>query len=906
MATNRAVMGAQGWWQVLVACEEGHRLNAVTTCAALGKLAKLAKPRREDGGEAELGEGLGSLLARSAELSRTGQSQSRQLAGTLWALAKLGDAGVVAQLSCEQEVSAAAAAAEEELSNSLWALAKLGRGGETFEVLCEAAENQLSDPDSAWEWIPQALSNVAWSLGTLRPDGQRARSLVGVLAQVLEGRGAECNGQEVTNTLWAFARLAEHGMGGALAKAAGAVAAAAQGKKGDLMPRHIANAGWACAKLGQGERARALLAGCAAKVVAMNIQEQSMCAWALASIGADKEGAEVCAVFSQLSTLAWAAAKLGLQDAVLMDAIASAANIPLIQKATVRDLSHLQWGMAKLGEFDGAVVRDLSHLLWGMGKLGEFDGMDHASSISMLKPGSATVRDLSHLLWGMGKLGEFDGMDHASSISMLKASLYQQLPLSAPYSSCHHFTSPHQATATVRDLSHLLWGMGKLGEFDGMDHASSISMLKATVCDLFHLLWGMAKLGDYDGVDRAPRTNMLKATVRDLSHLLWGMAKLGEFDGVDRASRTSLLKALVAESAARAELSGLAGERANPRGVLTLRSAVTVLWSLGILEWFGDRHVGQLVGACKRLLQGGCESPTSQDMSNLAWALADAFDKFNSQELLKFLAAFERAGGHHPRLKSLSSAVRTVELKATVPNALDEESAATAGLLKATVPNALDEEGAAARVDNSCGGTGRPNTGVTVWQASYFLAEWLSRLPAGFPGKKEAAGVVGASALRESRPRKGGWSKEGAGWAGRVGVELGAGLGLPSIVAARCLGVHMVATDGDPSTLDLLAQNAESNAPGKKVATDGDPSTRDLLAQNAESNAPGKMVATDGNPSTLDLLAQNAESNAAGKNAESNAPGKVRVYTLEWGTKSPQNFSGLEHHADLVLASDFI
>ena len=78
------------------------------------------------------------------------------------------------------------------------------------------------------------------------------------------------------------------------------------------------------------------------------------------------------------------------------------------------------------------------------------------------------------------------------------------------------------------------------------------------------------------------------------------------------------------------------------------------------------------------------------------------------------------------------------------------------------------------RVDDSCGGSGRGNTGVTLWEGSFVLAEWLSRR--GEPGASED--VVDASILA--------WA--GATWKGKVGVELGAGLGLPSIVAAKLGG----------------------------------------------------------------------------------------------------------------------
>merc|ERR1712176_792236 len=49
-------------------------------------------------------------------------------------------------------------------------------------------------------------------------------------------------------------------------------------------------------------------------------------------------------------------------------------------------------------------------------------------------------------------------------------------------------------------------------------------------------------------------------------------------------------------------------------------------------------------------------------------------------------------------------------------------------------------------------------------------------------------------------------------WKGKTGIELGAGLGLPSIVASN-LGAKMIATDGDDEVLYLLDMNTQRNAP---------------------------------------------------------------------------------------------
>jgi predicted nicotinamide N-methyase len=54
--------------------------------------------------------------------------------------------------------------------------------------------------------------------------------------------------------------------------------------------------------------------------------------------------------------------------------------------------------------------------------------------------------------------------------------------------------------------------------------------------------------------------------------------------------------------------------------------------------------------------------------------------------------------------------------------------------------------------------------------------------------------------------------------AGRRVVELGCGLGLPSLVAARA-GATVLATDGCEEALDLLARNAQENGLALETAT---------------------------------------------------------------------------------------
>lgn len=207
-----------------------------------------------------------------------------------------------------------------------------------------------------------------------------------------------------------------------------------------------------------------------------------------------------------------------------------------------------------------------------------------------------------------------------------------------------------------------------------------------------------------------------------------------------------------------------------------------------------------------------------RDLTDLVWAMAKAEVKapefleaagvvaksrqadFNSQELLKFLGAFRRAGGSSSVLGELSSAQQTLEKTFPDLNGLQVVlTAETPGKRVASgrgkTKRGAIEDGLEGDPQRSDGGT----TGVALWDASYVLAEWLSRQAKGPKASRELASVL---------PKKKAWRR----WSGKQGVELGAGLGLPSIIAAH-LGVEMIATDGDAAVLRLLRGNCERNAP---------------------------------------------------------------------------------------------
>ena len=101
--------------------------------------------------------------------------------------------------------------------------------------------------------------------------------------------------------------------------------------------------------------------------------------------------------------------------------------------------------------------------------------------------------------------------------------------------------------------------------------------------------------------------------------------------------------------------------------------------------------------------------------------------------------------------------------------------ASAAMVLKSSVRSFILEHGGAVTIHQEYG-AGGARTGSAVWDASFVLADYVDR-----------------------RCRQ--WERNSS------VIELGAGLGLVSIAAARC-GMDVLATDGDAAVLPSLERNA--------------------------------------------------------------------------------------------------
>lgn len=65
--------------------------------------------------------------------------------------------------------------------------------------------NRLGKPQEAVKFSRQHLANSLWAVATL--DIHPSRQLLAAVAQALQERVKDCNPQEISNTVWAFAKL---------------------------------------------------------------------------------------------------------------------------------------------------------------------------------------------------------------------------------------------------------------------------------------------------------------------------------------------------------------------------------------------------------------------------------------------------------------------------------------------------------------------------------------------------------------------------------------------------------------------------------------------------------------------------------------------------------------------------
>ncbi|KAL1512202.1 hypothetical protein AB1Y20_005466 [Prymnesium parvum] len=340
---------------------------------------------------------------------------------------------------------------------------------------------------------------------------------------------------------------------------------------------------------------------------------------------------------------------------------------------------------------------------------------------------------------------------------------------------------------------------------------------------------------------RASRRRMLEFGPQDLDNLASAYARLA-------AWRAPKLVASIATAGCELLLSANGAARAPADGeAFPPRNLVNLLWAvvkmnaacLGSLKGGkqrrGARKTAALADAVSASLLGRVDELNARDLSNAAWALAtlgpveaarrdcmrrmgarsaQILDTFNAQECSKLLYAFGKARVKCPELHRA----------AAEPRDLLFDFVTGPVKLRAILGGA--RFGAGREATNATAGTGG-----ALWEDAYVLAEWLSRQPS--PSHAAVALETHALATKGT-------------WGGLTAVELGAGLGLCSIVAHQ-LGMSVTATDGYEDVLHLLKENVSAC-----VQTSASPlhvrslrwGTPDPIEQLGLSAAPDVLIAT--------------------------------------------------------------
>jgi len=719
----------------------------------------------------------------------------------------------------------AAAAREEEKTTRKATRVLLER---CRAILEEEEEKKSSNVGSQLE--PRHLSAILWSLGKMRlvrsadggDDGKLAAEAVAVARKVSElavrfyekkktNKKTAFNAQEISNLFWASAkiygdRLKTRGADdcGSVEEAIGRMQAQAPlqrmfaaSERREWTTQGVSNVCWSLAK--------------------MSVSSSS------SSSSSDREG-------GQKWSMVWVVDDECDLNKAIVDALEIGCSGPPTKRFNAQEFANIAWAMAKFSEAQNneggreVLVTKMAHklktLLVSETVKGRFESRHVANTFlafakvnqcaedpkfwSKLKTLTKSVlenmnaHELSMVMVGVGLVNDSNGT--ACDIGR-DGEENEELA----YEVCRFFTraiasytddanneNDDDETGKVGLIANVFWALAKLPKLlekiarkqktivnemlSVLQQSNSIVNMSGRQAST--ILWSLAKIGDVVGFEDSG----IKSTFELFSRTHFADASSPSLFFRTKTDARSFSMILWAFS------SGLPDVATNEYAKDVFESAHKDLRCENFIEEFNARDLANVSEAFAKRL----DTP-EKVLKTIASRAAKILDTFNAQELLKFLGAIERAGGDvrkYEKLNELLSSKRTVKIPFPALGLVDESAIK---LRSATPTNDASKQ--IDRVDDSCGGFGRQNTGVALWEGSRVLAEWISRLSA-----------IDLHAFCTNDMK---WSKLGEDGfitpivnarekffgKGKLGVELGAGLGLPSIVASK-LGANVIATDG--------------------------------------------------------------------------------------------------------------
>lgn len=608
-------------------------------------------------------------------------------------------------------------------------------------------------------------------------------------------------------------------------------------------PRHVesrqlASMLWACGKLELGHRAADLVEGIETAAIMhaskFNPQELANAIWGAAKLGLDPSRSELVRAVADaiaVSLPRTSAAPGGPQrDPKGGRPGGWRANAP--REWTPQGISNVAMSLAKL---DADVTHGEGVSTTGGGfKYGRVFG--EVCAAAKARAEDFNPQEVANILHALAKLtagdgdGDGGGRTIVGSVERIAREVTEALAsrITRRWIEAQRLEPQH--------VANMSWACAKMGAAGGDDLAGALATAAATLAprmntqELSMCAWSAAAFGSgrwpadcAETVARAFGNRASEATPRQLAKAAMAYAKLGTLhprlmDAVANAvlaleqpfasalnpqdvanfawsfSKLGFKKKRLFDAISASFVAHLGEDEAR----FSSQQLTMIVCAFGLLDFKDESMLNAAMGAMSK---ERVAEFNPRDLTNTSWALAalgvnaeakpdlverigrtarKRLDEFNSQELLKFLGAFERLGGKDSKLAKAVSKQRTLSYEFPALSTHAESSFVKLSSKTPTSYQGTDR----VRVDDSCGGWGRGNTGVALWEGSFVLAEWLSRQSTP-TGSDEMAEVM-----------RGAWGpNESGGWRGMTGVELGAGLGLPSIVASK-LGLEMVATDG--------------------------------------------------------------------------------------------------------------
>ena len=461
------------------------------------------------------------------------------------------------------------------------------------------------------------------------------KALIEQLARAVEFRAtlqerAPCgfNAQEISNLLWALAKLVENGLlqldqDGLASQMVTALLPKVQSHQDDFTSQQVSNLLWTLAKLVENRL--------------LQLDQDGLAIQAATALLSQVQSHQDDFISQGVSNLLWALAKLVENKLLQLDqgGLASQAMTALLPKVVTppgpfkpQEISNLLWALAKLVK-DERPRQDQGGLA--------------SQAVTALLPqvqsyqNDFTSQHVSNLLWALAKLIE-NGLLQLDQDGLASQMVTALLPK----------VQSHQDDFTSQGVSNLLWALAKLVENkllqldqSGLASQTVTALLLKVVTppepfkpqEISNLLWALAKLVesrllqlDQDGLAIQALTALLPQvqsyqndfTSQHVSNLLWALAKLVE----------NRLLQLDQDGLAIQALTALLPQVQIYQNDFTSQHVSNLLWALAklvenrLLQLDQDGLAIQAVMALLPKVVTPPEPFNSQNVSNLLWALA--------------------------------------------------------------------------------------------------------------------------------------------------------------------------------------------------------------------------------------------------------------------------------------------